>query len=373
MGQLCDFCSEQRSTVYCRSDAACLCLTCDRNIHSANALSRLHLRTLVCERCNSQPAVVRSITENASLCQNCDWNGHGDPTSDTGHKRQTINCYSGCPSASELSRIWSFFSMDDSSCKHETGSMSLEEEDQSLLHCQLMPIEYSRVEDAMDPATSDADRICGNDSLNLLDEKARLSYTSGLIADDDDLYKDFNFSDIDLSFDNLDELFGGSPGTPQQLFELDGLDSLFEIPTLCCAEINKATCCNPVFADSVTSCRTYPIVGFARQAQSNLSFSFSGQTGESNNGDYQECGMSSMFMLEEPQCLTSCPESQLPSVSRDCAVLRYKEKRKLRKFGRKIRYPNRKAMADVRKRVKGRYVKAGDPYDYDPLCHTSSH
>lgn len=66
-----------------------------------------------------------------------------------------------------------------------------------------------------------------------------MSYTSGLIADDDDLYKDFNFSDIDLSFDNLDELFGGSPGTPQQLFELDGLDSLFEIPTLCCAEINK--------------------------------------------------------------------------------------------------------------------------------------
>lgn len=93
----------------------------------------------------------------------------------------------------------------------------------------------------------------------------------------------------------------------------------------------QATCCNPVFADSVTSCRTYPIVGFARQALSNLSFSFSGQTGESNNGDYQECGMSSMFMLEEPQCLTSCPESQLPSVSRDCAVLRYKEKRKLRK------------------------------------------
>lgn len=200
-----------------------------------------------------------------------------------------------------------------------------------------------------------------------------MSSTNGLIAAADDLYKDFNFSDIDLSFDNLEELFGGSVGTPQQLFEFDGLDSLFEIPTLCCDEINKAACSNPVFADSVTSCRTDPNNGFPRQAQSNLSFSFSGQTGENSTGDYQECGMSSMFMLGEPQCLISCPESQLPSASRDSAVLRYMEKKKLRKFGKKIRYPKRKAMADVRKRVKGRYVKAGDPYDYDPLCHTSCH
>lgn len=111
------------------------------------------------------------MEEEISLCQNCDWSSHAAPASAASHKQQSINCYSGCPSASELSRIWLFFSMDDSSCKHETGSMSLEEEDQSLLHCQLMPLEYSRVEDAMDPTTSDADRICGNDSLNLLDEK----------------------------------------------------------------------------------------------------------------------------------------------------------------------------------------------------------
>ncbi|RWW30903.1 hypothetical protein GW17_00004498 [Ensete ventricosum] len=30
MGPLCDFCGEQRPMVYCRSDAASLCLSCDR-------------------------------------------------------------------------------------------------------------------------------------------------------------------------------------------------------------------------------------------------------------------------------------------------------------------------------------------------------
>lgn len=37
------------------------------------------------------------------------------------------------------------------------------------------------------------------------------------------------------------------------------------------------------------------------------------------------------------------------------------------RFDKKIRYASRKERADVRKRVKGRFVKAGDPYDYDPL------
>jgi hypothetical protein len=43
------------------------------------------------------------------------------------------------------------------------------------------------------------------------------------------------------------------------------------------------------------------------------------------------------------------------------------------RFDKKIRYASRKARADVRKRVKGRFVKAGEAYDYDPLCQTRSY
>jgi hypothetical protein len=52
--------------------------------------------------------MVRCLEENASLCQNCDWNGHSAGSSAAGHNRQNINCYSGCPSSAELSRVWSF-------------------------------------------------------------------------------------------------------------------------------------------------------------------------------------------------------------------------------------------------------------------------
>ncbi|KAL2513437.1 Zinc finger protein CONSTANS-LIKE 10 [Abeliophyllum distichum] len=62
--------------VYCRTHAAYLCLSCDRNVHSACALSRRHSRTLVCDQCNSQPAAVRCIEEEISLCQSCNWSSH---------------------------------------------------------------------------------------------------------------------------------------------------------------------------------------------------------------------------------------------------------------------------------------------------------
>ena len=131
MGYLCDFCGDQRSMVYCRSDAACLCLSCDRNVHSANILSKRHSRTLLCERCSSQPALVRCAEERTSLCQNCDWLGHNGSTSASTHKRQTISCYSGCPSAAELSSLWSFVldfpSGGESACEQELGLMSINE------------------------------------------------------------------------------------------------------------------------------------------------------------------------------------------------------------------------------------------------------
>lgn len=47
----------------------------------------------------------------------------------TAHKRQNVNCYSGCPSAAELSHIWSFLldspSVGDSACEQGVNSMSI--------------------------------------------------------------------------------------------------------------------------------------------------------------------------------------------------------------------------------------------------------
>lgn len=80
-----------------------------------------------------------------------------------------------------------------------------------------------------------------------------------------------------------------------------------------------------------------------------------------------------MLRMGEPPWHPACPENPMSSTSRSDAVLRYKEKKKTRQFEKRVRYVSRKARADSRRRVKGRFVKAGDAYDYDPLNDTRSY
>ncbi|GFP92638.1 zinc finger protein constans-like 10 [Phtheirospermum japonicum] len=366
MGYLCDFCGEQRSKVYCQSDEASLCMSCDQNVHSANALSRRHSRTLLCDRCNSQPAFVRCTEERKSLCQSCDWTEHA--AGPNTHKRQPVNYYSGCPSSAELSEIWTFPldspSVGDSSCEQGMGSMTIADdvardwqgmtnvEDSSIL------VEASDLRDVFIPAEKGSGE-----------------------CEDTGFYD--NMAEVDLSIENYEELFSVALNNPGQLFDNDGIEGLFgptdmsgsdcqgayaaEGSSVGRLKMQQPACSNAASADSVISCKTDPNICFMRQAQ------FSGLTGESSAGDYQDCGMSSsMIIMGEPAWGLPGPESSMPSSSRSDAVMRYKEKKKARKFEKKVRYASRKARADVRKRVKGRFVKAGDAYDYDPLSQSQS-
>ncbi|GMY09611.1 zinc finger protein CONSTANS-LIKE 9-like [Fagus crenata] len=413
MGYICDFCGEQRSMVYCRSDAACLCLSCDRNVHSANALSKRHSRTLLCERCNSQPAFVRCSQERISLCQNCDWTGHGASTSASSHKRQTINCYSGCPSAAELSSIWSFVldfpSAGESTCEQELGLMSLTENSEKTAWGPSENNMSQNVSDSCELNDGGMDKSSvwvGSSSVpedsepHFLDQPAGSANASlpklccpgskdPEFSEENDLYDDFNMDEVDLNFENYEELFGVALSHSEELFENGGIDSLFGMKDVSAADsgcqgavaaegssvglVNvMPACSNAASADSIISTKTEPVHCFtARQGHSNLSFS--GITGESSPADYQDCGASSMLLMGEPPWCPPCPESSFQSANRSDAVLRYKEKKKTRKFDKRVRYASRKARADVRRRVKGRFVKAGESYDYDPLNQTRSY
>ncbi|XP_002975083.2 zinc finger protein CONSTANS-LIKE 3 [Selaginella moellendorffii] len=53
-------------------------------------------------------------------------------------------------------------------------------------------------------------------------------------------------------------------------------------------------------------------------------------------------------------------QQQSPGIAREERVLRYKEKRKNRKFEKTVRYASRKAYAEIRPRIKGRFVKRSD-------------
>jgi zinc finger protein CONSTANS len=56
---------------------------------------------------------------------------------------------------------------------------------------------------------------------------------------------------------------------------------------------------------------------------------------------------------------------QLTPKEREARVLRYREKKKTRKFDKTIRYASRKAYAEIRPRIKGRFAKRKETEAHD--------
>jgi len=72
-------------------------------------------------------------------------------------------------------------------------------------------------------------------------------------------------------------------------------------------------------------------------------------------------------------CTANQAATQLAGTDREARVLRYRERRKNRKFEKTIRYASRKAYAETRPRIKGRFAKRTEmESDMDNLFNSPS-
>ncbi|BAT92190.1 hypothetical protein LR48_Vigan05g158700 [Vigna angularis] len=419
MEPLCEFCWAVIAVVYCKSDCARLCLHCDGCVHSANSLSRRHSRSLLCDKCYSQPAVIRCMDHKLSSCQSCDWN----PTAcfAAGHRRLTLNCYNGCPSLSEFSRMWSFV-FDDSSSQAGWESVStllksdsctsLEQPDHnggsfSLVIEKLDEIESCvRYEPWMGqphiiPSNPNYTPYCKEERFFLAQDSNQpktQECTDRGTGDGNGLSEGLNVDRAPINFESAEEIFGCSQAATRYPLEDGGVDCLLMDKKLSVTEsssliesaleasssiqqdcvafqssrtpgsvsmlqvMNSNTNCalmNPSSTGNIS-------LGFSQgQVHSSIPLQLGNIVGENSSTEYQDYGISPMFLPGEipweSNMEGTCPQA------RDKAKMRYNEKKKTRTFGKQIRYASRKARADTRKRVKGRFVKAGEAYDYDPL------
>ncbi|XP_076912808.1 putative zinc finger protein At1g68190 [Bidens hawaiensis] len=105
MDRYCEYCVNLRSVVYCKADAAYLCLSCDTKVHSANPFSKRHHRTLICDICRRRAAYVRCYNHQKFMCRGCDLSQH-DASSQ--HIKRAMSSYVGCPTARDLGALWGF-------------------------------------------------------------------------------------------------------------------------------------------------------------------------------------------------------------------------------------------------------------------------
>ncbi|KAM1299702.1 hypothetical protein ACFX15_010662 [Malus domestica] len=107
MKKSCDLCLDLRPVVYCKADAAHLCLPCDAKVHSANPIVDSHQRTLLCDSCKYRSADDQCLDHRMFMCRVCDQSLHRH-SSRPHQKRTMISSYTGCPSAKEFAAFWGF-------------------------------------------------------------------------------------------------------------------------------------------------------------------------------------------------------------------------------------------------------------------------
>ncbi|KAL9246246.1 hypothetical protein vseg_019807 [Gypsophila vaccaria] len=138
MEKTCEFCAAPRPIIYCQADGAFLCLSCDSKVHSANALSSRHTRTLLCDSCRYNQANVRCLDHLMLLCKGCDTRMHRLPPQ---HKKLMISSFSGCPSAKNFAALWGFGvnELDDFSARSQHGADSSMEGTSSFVGAEHEP------------------------------------------------------------------------------------------------------------------------------------------------------------------------------------------------------------------------------------------
>jgi hypothetical protein len=99
MPKLCEACHASSAVVYCRADAAYLCVNCDGKVHGANKLASRHERVWMCEVCELAPAIVTCKADAAALCSSCDSDIHSVNALARRHERVPVIPFfeSSCP------------------------------------------------------------------------------------------------------------------------------------------------------------------------------------------------------------------------------------------------------------------------------------
>lgn len=357
--------------VYCENDSAFLCSGCDVKVHTANPLAQRHVRVRVCELCCGKASVVFCKQDSAFLCADCNHQVHSNNPLAARH--EIVSAKDATVISMDASKKGGFDDLFtapcDSVCYSEhAGSACVPEVSDSFAATNTQM--HAAVPPAVDLPQA---QVLNKDSLV---KSLWSKELEGFELDNswlDRLDMGFDFSDIldDSPADGLvpvlpDHEVPSGPADPQGSALLQSIYDDLQVPSL------PDTL--PSAAALVADFQSAP-----KQQQLQMQHSFQQQ---------QQQVMMPQMVREMPapaavvpvappstlRMLSSSSEgagaysshrsshnemAMAPSdnLTRAERVARYREKRKRRKFEKTIRYASRKAYAEVRPRIKGRFAK----------------
>ncbi|KAL5226167.1 hypothetical protein ABZP36_012806 [Zizania latifolia] len=335
----CDGCRAAPSVVYCRADAAYLCASCDTRVHAANCVASRHERVRVCEACERAPAALACRADAAALCVACDLQVHYANPLARRHQRVPVVPLpaAAIPAASVLAEAVATTTV--------LGDKE-EEVDSWLLLAK----------------DSDNNNNCSGNS------NSSNNNNNGMYFGEVDDYFDlvgYN-SYYDNRIDNNQEQYGMQEQQEQQemqkeFAEKEGSECVVPSQVAMLSE-QQHSGYGVVGTEQATS-MTAGVSAYTDSISNSISFS-SMEVGIVPDSTVIDMPNFSILTPAGAINLFSGPSIQMPlhfnSMDREARVLRYKEKKKARKFEKTIRYATRKAYAEARPRIKGRFAKRSD-------------
>ncbi|GMH23274.1 hypothetical protein Nepgr_025117 [Nepenthes gracilis] len=333
----CDSCNTLAALILCKAHSAFLCVGCDSKIHAANKLASRHERIWMCEVCNQAPAAVTCKADAASLCVTCDQNVHSANLLAGRHERVPVVPFIGSTDAISKSTSAAAFTIID--------------------------VFKPAVNDTKTTASA---ALAGEEADAWLIPNPSSKTAADFIYSDVVPFQDFNYnsSNLDIKLQdqhrNLDAAADGVVPT-QPKGNLN-----FSIMQDNCSDIG------------CTRSKLSPLKYSAQCVSHSVSSSDVGLVPDGNSYLLSEVS-NYAFSKSMTSVLNCCPAAstvQAPSpskIDREAKVLRYREKKKKRKFEKTIRYASRKAYAETRPRVKGRFAKRSEiEGDVDQIYRSGS-
>lgn len=319
---VCSLCPKL-AVIYCTADEAFLCAECDSSVHD-NPVSARHTRVPVCQLCEAKAAEVYCKNDAAALCSSCDATMHASNPLAARHERMPLKAL---PAG-----VQEAHSCDLHQC------------------CSPKPLPASPAESATPEVAVKVEDFDPLLSLNLPPIKD--DFASAKAFDCFDL--DNTLFDVGMGFDMgaLDMDFLGSDASQTA----DGV-----VPCLATSPVEESECSSGVSVSEGAIASDDTMVGLPDTA-----FSFPPIPAPAPTPSVVLAARPRASMAPAASWVVSAPApapyaeavtgSAEPIMCRDDRVARYREKRKRRTFEKTIRYESRKAYAEVRPRIKGRFA-----------------
>ncbi|TMW92684.1 hypothetical protein EJD97_012689 [Solanum chilense] len=327
MAKSCEYCHLAAALVFCRTDNTFVCLSCDTRLHAR------HERVWVCEVCEQAAASVTCRADAAALCVACDRDIHSANPLARRHERvPVVPFYDAVESVVKSTAATLLVSINGTTTTTTTTiTPELSKVDACIGH-------HENNNDPWIPPNTITSKLPLNTEMKGMD----------FIFTDSENFLDFDYpACVDTQSQphynsSNDSVVPVQANTPikslpfhhqEKHFEIDFTQSHIKSYNTPSLSVSSSSLDVGIVPDgSSISEISYPYIRTMNNSNSSIDLS--------NSANHQG--------------------EKLLGLDREARVLRYREKKKNRKFEKTIRYASRKAYAETRPRIKGRFAKRTD-------------